>query len=67
MFSFETTKFYVNLENVLVYIDRYYVVKRNINLVKITYSWDIFSMCRDTQHFYKVTEIRIRIEIQNNF
>ena len=28
MFTVETTKFYVNLENMQVYIDRYYVFQK---------------------------------------
>ena len=41
MFSLETTTFLVNLENVQVFIDRYYVVK-DINSVKRSFLFCLF-------------------------
>ena len=46
MFTVETTKFYVNLENMQVYIDRYYVFKKDINLVKTSFILCLFSQFR---------------------
>ena len=41
MFTLETTTFLVNLENVQVFIDRYYVVK-DINSVKRCFLFCLF-------------------------
>ena len=57
MFTVETTKFYVNLENMQVYIDRYYVFKKDINLVKSSFILCLFFQFRDELYLKKVGEI----------
>ena len=59
MFTVETTKFYVNLENMQVYIDRYYVFTKDINLVKTSFILCLFSLLRAKLYLKKVGEIEI--------